>query len=177
MKGVIVMYDKDDMILPVLCYFFSVVRHWNFSALLASVLFTYIYHHLSKRLRKTSQPIICSLWLCCMVYNTFASLLRDKAAMMLLLIFAHIFFSYYPLKEADSHKALLIYCFCVAAVGFCGEFLFWAISHMGIYYILAAPLSDMAAWWGLITSVYILATVEHIIDWDKLLKVYFQNMM
>lgn len=175
MKGVIVMYDKDDMVLPVLCYFFSIVQHWNFSALLASVLFPYIFYLVSMKFWKPEHPIIRSLWLCCAVYNTFASLLRDKAAMMLLFIFAHIFFSYYPLKETDSHKSLSIYCCFVAAVGFCGEFLFWAISHMGIYYILTAPLSDIAAWWGLITSVYILAAVEHIIDWDKLLKVYFQN--
>ena len=169
------MYDKNDVMLPVLCYSFSAARHWNLSSVLASVLFTYIYHHLSKRLRKTSQPIICSLWLSCAVYNTFASLLRDKASLILLFLFAHIFFSYYPLKESASHLALLIYCCCVAAVGFSGEFLFWTLSHMNIYYILTIPLSDLAAWWGLITSIYVLAAVEHIMDWDKLLKVYFQN--
>ena len=169
------MYDKDNVILPVLCYIFSVVRHWNLSAFLASLLFPYIYHYLTGKLTKAKPSIIPSLWLGCMVYNTFASLLRDKGSMILLCIFAHIFFSYYPLKESASHHALLIYCSCVAAFGFCGEFFFWTLSHMGIYYILAAPLSDIAAWWGLITSIYILAAVEHTVDWYGLLKVYFQN--
>lgn len=70
-------------------------------------------------------------------------------------------------KAAYYHKSM-------AAVGFCGEFLFWSLSHAGVYSILAAPLSDIAAWWGLLTSIYILAAVEHIVDWDELLKVYFK---
>ena len=45
----------------------------------------------------------------------------------------------------------------------------------GMDYILTIPLSDLAAWWGLITSIYVLAAVEHAVDWDKLLKVYFQK--